>query len=143
MRVSLMRKLWKGGNMSNVLKIRCSTCEEVKDEEEFYVETTSHLGRKRSCKACYVNMNRENRYGISSEDYDKILKKQGGTCANEACSYGLDDDHKLYVDHCHETNVVRGLLCHWCNTAEGYLKGSPEVALGLINYMKKHNIKTK
>jgi len=129
--------------MSNVLKIRCSTCEEVKDEEEFYVEITSYLGRKRSCKACYVNMNRENKYGISAKDYDKILKEQGGTCANKACDYGLDDDHTLYVDHCHETNVVRGLLCHWCNTAEGYLKSSPEVAEGLIKYMRKHNGNTK
>ena len=137
-----MSKLWKEGNMSNVLKIRCSTCEKVKDEEEFYVETSSFLGRKRSCRACYVDLNRAQRYGISSIDYNKMLDEQGGTCANEACSYGLDDDHKLYVDHCHDTGVIRGLLCHWCNSAEGYLKSSPEVAQGLIDYMKKHNLKT-
>jgi hypothetical protein len=80
-------------------------------------------------------------YNLTVEEYDNMLNKQGGTCANEACNYGLDDDHKLYVDHCHKTGTVRGLLCLWCNSAEGYLKGSPEVAQGLINYMKKHNNK--
>ena len=139
MRVSLMRKLWKGGNMSNVLKIRCQVCEEVKDEEEFYVNKTSFLGRNKRCKACYVNIHLEKNYGISLEDYNKMLKEQGGTSANKACDYGLDDDHKLFVDHCHETGIIRGLLCNWCNSAEGYLKGSPEVAEGLIKYMRKHN----
>ena len=139
MRVSLMRKLWKGGNMSNVLKIRCQVCEEVKDGEDFYIDPKSFLGRGRKCKACYAVTHLERTYGISPEDYNKMLKEQGGTCANKACDYGLDDDHKLFVDHCHETGIIRGLLCNWCNSAEGYLKSSPEVAEGLIKYMRKHN----
>jgi hypothetical protein len=149
-----MRKLWKGGNMSNVLKIRCQACEEVKDEEEFYNKTNSKLGRSRTCKPCdreaskqwnlnnperKLSTNLKWRYNITLEEFEEMLKKQGGTCANEACNYGLDDDHKLFVDHCHETGIVRGLLCRWCNTAEGYLKGNPEVAEGLIKYMRKHN----
>ena len=138
-----MRKLWKGGDMSNVLKIKCTICEEIKNEEEFYVSTSSNLGRNKRCIACHPAIYRKKAYGITPEEYNEMLEKQGGTCANEACNYGLDDDHKLYVDHCHETNMVRGLLCPWCNSAEGFLKGSPEVAQGLINYMKKHNIKTK
>jgi len=146
-----MRKLWKGDDMSNVLKIRCLICDEVKDEEEFHNKTNSSLGRDRRCKSCNNETSKQwrlnnpghhlKRYNMTLEDYDKILKEQGGTCANEACSYGLDDDHKLEVDHCHETGVVRGLLCHWCNSAEGFLKSNPEVAQGLINYMKKHTQK--
>ena len=158
MRVSLMRKLWKGDVMSNVLKIRCTMCDEVKDEEEFQNKKNSYLGRDRRCKLCKNKADKQWRldhpghaqdyhlyktYNITPEDFDNMLKKQGGTCANKACNYGLDDDHKLFVDHCHETDTVRGLLCLWCNSAEGFLKGNPEVAQGLINYMKKHNIKTK
>jgi hypothetical protein len=145
MRVSLMRKLWKGGDMSNVLKIRCTICDKVKDEDEFHKHGSSYLGRDRRCSACKKEMrpavHLKHEYGMTLEEYNELLEKQGGTCANEACNYGLDDDHKLFVDHCHETGTVRGLLCLWCNSAEGYLKGSPEVAQGLINYMKKHNNK--
>jgi hypothetical protein len=159
MRVSLMRKLWKAGDvMSNVLKIRCVICEEVKDEEEFQ-NKKSYMGKDRRCKLCkneadkqwrlnnsrhIQEYQRSRRYNITPEDFDNMLKKQGGTCANEACNYGLDgDQHKLFVDHCHETGTIRGLLCLWCNSAEGFLKGNPEVAQGLIDYMKKHNLKTK
>jgi hypothetical protein len=153
MRVSLMRKLWKGGDMSNVLKIRCLICDEVKNEEEFHDKKNSYLGKDRRCKSCKredsAQWRLENpgsylkRYNLTLEEFDEMVKKQGGTCANEACNYGLDDDHKLFVDHCHETDTVRGLLCLWCNSAEGYLKSDPEIAQGLIDYMKKHNLKTK
>ena len=142
-----MRKLWKTGEvMSNILKIRCLVCDEVKDEEDFHKKGNSYLGRDRRCSSCKKEarpaVHLMNEYGMTLEDFDNMLKKQGGTCANQACTYGLDDDHKLFVDHCHTTNVVRGLLCHWCNSAEGFLKSSPEVAQGLIDYMKKHNLKT-
>jgi len=146
MRVSLMRKLWKGEyQMSNILKIRCTICDEVKDEKEFHNKSNSYLGRDRRCSACQ----KERRpaahlmhvYGLTLEEHDEMLKKQGGTCANEACNYGLDEDHKLFVDHCHETDTVRGLLCHWCNSAEGFLKSDPEVAKGLTKYMRKHTLK--
>jgi len=142
-----MRKLWKTGEvMSNILKIRCLVCDEVKDEEDFHKKGNSYLGRDRRCSSCKKEarpaVHLMNEYGMTLEDFDNMLKKQGGTCANQACTYGLDDDHKLFVDHCHTTNVVRGLLCHWCNSAEGFLKSSPEVAQGLIDYMKKHKLKT-
>jgi hypothetical protein len=129
--------------MSNKLKIRCTICGEVKDEDGFHNKANSKLGRDRRCKPCKAEIRHEyhlsSEYNLTVEEYDNMLNEQGGTCANESCNYGLDDDHKLYVDHCHATGTVRGLLCHWCNSAEGYLKSSPEVAQGLLNYMKKHN----
>jgi len=133
--------------MSNVLKIRCLICAEVKDEEEYHNKSNSYLGRDRRCKPCKAELRHEyhliSEYNMTIEEHDNMLKTQGGTCANEACNYGKDEDHVLFVDHCHETNMVRGLLCHWCNSAEGFLKSSPKVAQGLIDYMKKHNLKTK
>jgi len=149
-----MRKLWKRERqMSNTLKIRCIMCGEIKDEEEFHLKGNSHLGRDRRCKPCKKELSTQwrlenpgnylKKYNLTLEEFDEMVKKQGGTCANEACNYGLDEDHKLMVDHCHETDIVRGLLCHWCNSAEGFLKSDPEVAEGLIKYMRKHNGSTK
>ena len=152
-----MRKLWKAGDIMqegpkitvpalNSVKIRCTACEEVKSEEEFHKQSSSFLGRNRKCKTCKKEIRPAqhlwSEYGMTPEEYNNILERQGGMCGNKACTYGKDDDHKLFVDHCHETNVVRGLLCHWCNAAEGFLKSSPEVAQGLIDYMEKHNLKT-
>lgn len=57
------------------------------------------------------------KYGITPELYDDILRRQGGHCAlcptrPEECRYGV-----LRVDHDHDTNEVRGLLCDPCNHA--------------------------
>lgn len=57
-------------------------------------------------------------YGITVDDFDRMLAEQGGRCAicrrtkEEAGGRG---EH-LHVDHDHETGRVRGLLCHACNT---------------------------
>lgn len=31
-----------------------------------------------------------------------------------------------FIDHDHETGKVRGVLCNWCNTVEGYIKKYPD-----------------
>lgn len=53
-------------------------------------------------------------YGITVEQYDKLLAKQGGVCA--LCGKVPGKRH-LSTDHNHSTDVVRGLLCSECNTA--------------------------
>jgi hypothetical protein len=50
-------------------------------------------------------------YGISLEDYDRMLAAQGGGCA--IC--GGKRRGNLDVDHCHKDKFVRGLLCRRCN----------------------------
>lgn len=74
-------------------------------------------------------------YGISLEDYQAILERQHYCCA--AC--GLPDGEnghlgRLFVDHCHETGKVRGLLCNSCNTALGLLREDPAIINGLLDY---------
>lgn len=66
-------------------------------------------------------------YGISAEDYRKILAAQGGSCA--ICGRidsGNANDTRLHVDHCHATGKVRGLLCTNCNHGIGKFADSPE-----------------
>src|SRR6266436_6681575 len=65
-------------------------------------------------------------YGLTSEDFDKLLQSQENKCA--CCGGAFAGDQEIRVDHCHCTNLVRGLLCNSCNTAEGFLK-TPENAL--------------
>ncbi len=62
---------------------------------------------------------RERRYGISAEEYERMLRAQGRACA--LCARPLDGGKHTHTDHCHETGVVRGLLCASCNTSLGKL----------------------
>jgi hypothetical protein len=54
------------------------------------------------------------RTGLSVEEYDAMLKAQGGGCA--ICG-NPPKTRRLDVDHDHKTGKVRGLLCHRCNRA--------------------------
>lgn len=72
------------------------------------------------------------KYGIPLIEYDKLFLKQNGVCAlckKSECRI----DHQtnklkaLSVDHCHDTKIIRGLLCAGCNMAIGLFKHNPDL----------------
>lgn len=129
--------------MPSMLRLRCKSCQKVKPEGEYYERVGSALGWRRECITCYKVREQNNRflkrYGLTSKQYYQKLEDQGSICANEACKYPLSGGNDTHLDHNHETGDTREFLCRWCNIAEGHLKSSPEVAEGLINYMRKHD----
>lgn len=62
-------------------------------------------------------------YGLSKEQYLLILKNQNNKCA--ICENDLSVK-KSCIDHCHETNKVRGILCFNCNLGIGNLQHNPK-----------------
>ena len=78
------------------------------------------------------------KYGLSPDKYDEILKSQGGHCA--ACPEVINAGKRLYVDHDHETGMVRGLLCNNCNTAIGMLKDNFYRVKCLLDYIYDSHI---
>jgi hypothetical protein len=70
-------------------------------------------------------------YGLTHEHFEKMLKKQDNKCA--LCDKSFDEA-KVFVDHCHSTGDVRGLLCPSCNTALGLIKDD----LGWLVKAKKY-----
>lgn len=80
------------------------------------------------------------RYGITFEQAEQMLQSQEGKC--KICQAQIGFFTKTYnnracVDHCHTTNKVRGILCHYCNTGIGYLKDSPTVLQRCIVYLSE------
>lgn len=90
-------------------------------EKKKELDRDSHLKRK---------------YNISIEDYDKMLDKQNHSC--KICNTHVSKlDKRLYVDHCHITGNVRGLLCHNCNTGIGHLRDDIELLKSAIKYLEE------
>jgi hypothetical protein len=76
----------------------------------------------------------EKLYGITEIEYNNMFTYQDGRCA--ICStHQSEHKHRFVVDHCHETNIVRGLLCKQCNTGIGMLKDSVENLAKAIQYL--------
>ena len=59
------------------------------------------------------------RYGLTEEQYQQMRNQQHNKCA--LC----DKKVQLFVDHCHATGRIRGLLCRRCNHWLGWFENCP------------------
>lgn len=75
------------------------------------------------------------RYGITTEEKEKILKDQKGKCA--ICETPVSDPYKANIDHSHKTGKVRGILCNNCNTALGLFKEDFKILGEAMLYLQK------
>lgn len=96
----------------------CSTCKVEKPVSEFRFSKVQN-DYISQCKLHIKLRNIRRKFGISEEQYFELLRKQGSKCA--ICGkQPLPGEIALAVDHDHETNRIRGLLCYSCNTKLGW-----------------------
>jgi hypothetical protein len=81
-------------------------------------------------------------YGITQEDYEKILASQDGRCA--ICSVPeleliARTGQGFHVDHNHKTGEIRGLLCGRCNRGLGCFTDSKHKLELAAKYLKEHD----
>lgn len=75
------------------------------------------------------------RYGLTPEQYAEMYVAQDGCCA--IC--GLWQE-VLVVDHDHETNRVRGLLCDGCNLGLGKFGDDPDRLETAATYLREASL---
>jgi hypothetical protein len=84
--------------------------------------------------------------GITSVQYDALYEAQGRVCAGckratgTARRLAVDHDHALARLHAHPHEqacalCVRGLLCSRCNDVMAHVRDSPELLVGMANYL--------
>lgn len=114
----------------------CNRCGELKNLGDFRKHSRTNDGRYTICRQCVRLTNRKSslkiNYGLTLEEYDEILEKQEGRCA--ICN----KYSKLSVDHDHNTNIVRGLLCIKCNSLIGLAGENINILSSAINYINKN-----
>ena len=76
------------------------------------------------------------RYGLTGDDYEKLLDKQDNKCAICGATESTGRSSKLYVDHDHETGEVRGLLCNHCNAGLGMFRDNIEALKAAVEYLE-------
>lgn len=138
----------------------CAVCNEKKDLKKFHRNKRFPLGYAYTCIQCF-NIGRNGKwkreptkrheyylknrtkqldrdlfkhYGITRDKYNEMLLAQDSLCA--ICGKHASESNKgLHVDHCHETKVVRGLLCNSCNLAIGLLKHNKTIIQKSLEYL--------
>lgn len=89
---------------------------------------------KRQSRRTIRNIGLKRLYGITVDEFDDLLKLQGGVCG--VCSGPSMGRGTYHVDHDHKTGKVRGLLCHKCNVALGMVQDSEDHLSRLIAYLR-------
>ena len=119
---------------------KCSKCKEIKEvrnnnycldcnriyKREYY-KKKSDYDKKYS--------NARDNYKITKEKFSELM--QSNHC--EICNKELKELKDKCIDHNHNNNEVRGILCNNCNQSLGKLKESKEILLSMIKYIDKYN----
>lgn len=93
-------------------------------------------------KAAISEQNRRQKFGLSDVEAQAMLDAQGGGCA--VCRVPLAlVGRSANVDHDHDTDQVRGLLCRPCNLAIGQMKDSPARLRAAAAYLEMHRPKLR
>jgi hypothetical protein len=93
--------------------------------------------RQQGPKDWYRNRYIRDKYGLDERDVIALFTKQCGDCA--LCGDELGPGQSRAIDHCHETGVVRGLLCRECNVGIGMLRHNKQLLLKAAQYVGERN----
>jgi len=108
----------------------CSKCGET-------YPASHYIGRRGLvCETCKSSSGKEKfmikKYGIDFKQYNSMVASQCGVCA--IC--GVEPNGRpLVVDHCHDTDKVRGLLCDACNIGIGCLRDDLDILASASSYL--------
>ena len=100
---------------------RCRECNN-ESRRRSYQQAKADPARSEQINAGQRRRYKQQTYGLSQEAYDAMLKAQGGRCAicgTDEVGSKSKNHQGFFVDHCHDTGEVRGLLCHPCNVGLG------------------------
>ena len=121
----------------------CTSCEEFKPASQYTLERDSRafggVSMRSKCKPCnefrkYKGFIKKT-YGITYEQYEELLEQQNHCCAICKSKVSSSRTSRLFVDHCHSSLEVRGLLCSSCNHGLGLFKDSPTLLKRAIKYL--------
>ena len=136
---------------------KCNKCLEIKPLDQFTNQARNKDGKHETCKVCKQKIerdyfhnnpnarkkraenNRKFKYGISAEEFNELLISQNYCCA--ICEIHLDEqtyNTTPRVDHSHQTQKVRGLLCGQCNVGLGHFYENEDSLFKAIEYLRKH-----
>lgn len=119
--------------------VQCQTEHPLDNFERAAQNKDGLVGKCRPCMRAYRSQwQKTNRhrirlqtYGLTPPQYEQLWNEQGGLCA--ICK----TVEPTNIDHCHQTGLVRGLLCGLCNRMLGQAQDNPDRLLAGVAYLSK------
>jgi hypothetical protein len=105
--------------------------EKYKEMAKTYRESIYHTDKY---KAQVKNTHLKRTYGITLEEFNILLHNQNNSC--KICNTIFNDETTPCVDHCHDTENIRGIVCHPCNKLLGFAKDDIRILKNAIKYLE-------
>lgn len=120
-------------NYNGVLYKWCGTGRHWQPLDAFSSNRYTRDGIHQDCRVCANDLNKTLK--AIAKHRIPLLEKQGYMCA--ICGRDLSEAQPRHsvVDHDHDTGVVRGVLCHNCNTGIGRFSDNVELLEKAIEYL--------
>lgn len=115
----------------------CKTCQKQRSKERHERLRSDVAYKKNRSRTARINTLKR-KYGMSVEDYNRLLHQQGDACHICRSQHPGLEFSFFPVDHDHVTGEVRGLLCNDCNLGLQRFKDNPEFLMGAAAYLLKH-----
>lgn len=120
----------------------CRDCSNKSGRKYYHSNPTKQKERRALAVDRTKNNVLKRYYGIDIEQYNSMLLSQENKCAicdkEETAVHGKSKEvRQLNVDHCHNTGLVRGLLCTNCNFGLGKFLDSPDLLNKAIQYLER------
>lgn len=141
----------------------CARCKICKPLDQFYpLRRRGAIEFQPRCKDCNKEQSRQwylqhkeitpdrrryytlKKYGLSFEDYNRMLSEQNRVCAicgksEKQKSSSKNQSFHLSIDHDKHTGKVRGLLCAGCNQGIGKMDHNVAILKSAIKYLEKNS----
>lgn len=124
---------------------KCSKCNIEKTLDNFVRNKYNHW-----CKDCRYEWNRNNykskhplenkfmnakrNYNINRDKFDGLMNKK--ECS--ICKIKFKELKDIKIDHCHDSGIVRSVLCIKCNTLLGLINEDLNLLCEVSKYIEKY-----
>lgn len=111
---------------------------------EVLLGETKKNKQKKYTKEERRNINLKHRYGITTDEFNEIIKSQGYKCKCCGTEYTLENQSDFCVDHPHNVKGrvtkkdIRGIICRNCNVGLGHFKDNPLMLNQAAVYLMKN-----
>jgi hypothetical protein len=122
------------GRAPRLILILDGVCREC--QQTFTFETFKDSTPKTFCsKRCRNRAkSRDYQWGLSPEAWREMLASQDHKC--KICINPLGEAQERHIDHCHETQQMRGVLCNTCNVGLGMFQDSSDLLRAALAYLE-------
>lgn len=102
----------------------CSVCSSIRDRARKALPESKYRARISKIKSLYK---------VTESEAKRLEKITSCEVCNKDITYA-----RKHVDHCHNTGIVRGVLCFNCNVALGNVREDISILQKLIQYLEVH-----